>query len=177
MNKLPSSVLGETEITISTPNKNGAYKSIGFGVQNIDSIKFSVKACNDAHIGLQAVENEHDHDLYEIVLAGWANTQSVIRTFQQQKPAEVTEATPKLLDCKKMKPFWISWINGDIVVGEGHEIGQKPFMKYAPTPTTKYEINFMSIYTGYGSKGDWSFIKQSGKYIPLYRVLECYYPC
>ncbi|CAC5412470.1 unnamed protein product [Mytilus coruscus] len=71
---------------IETPN---LYKYIllsnnGIAIGNpvTDSIKFKVKAKNDAHVALMSSNTDQD-PLYVILLGGWANSKSVIRDRKQ----------------------------------------------------------------------------------------------
>ena len=46
---------------------------------------------------------------------GWNNARTVIRrTIRGQNMAVAN--TPDILSCDKLRPFWISWINGTIQV-------------------------------------------------------------
>jgi len=38
---------------------------------------------NDAHLLLQSNKNDYSNNIFEIVLGGWGNSQSVIRNRQQ----------------------------------------------------------------------------------------------
>ena len=48
-----------------------------------ERLSFNVKACNDAHIMLQTVPGSTVDKHYEVVIGGWSNTRSVIRSSQQ----------------------------------------------------------------------------------------------
>ena len=42
-----------------------------------------MKTKNDVHVGFAAGVQEPDSDVYEIVIGGWSNTESVIRRGKQ----------------------------------------------------------------------------------------------
>lgn len=105
---------------------------------------FRVKAPNDAHIALSAVEAEAD-PLIEVFIGGWANSKSVIRR-NRTKP-EVAEAdTPGALSNGEFRGFWIRWDrDGNVTVGREGEA--EAFLSYAnPSP---FPIKFVGVCTGW----------------------------
>ncbi len=48
-----------------------------------NTFKFAVRACHDAHVSLCTVPEVIDNQIYEIVIGGWMNSESVIRDGQQ----------------------------------------------------------------------------------------------
>jgi Farnesoic acid 0-methyl transferase len=48
-----------------------------------ERVIFNVKACNDARIMLQTIPGSTVDKHYEVVIGGWSNTRSVIRSSQQ----------------------------------------------------------------------------------------------
>ena len=91
-----------------------------------------------------------------ILLGGWKNTMSVMRTVKQQKPP-VARAHNTPLDCHNPKPFWISWSGGEFRVGSGLTVGTGRFLSYNThsTPT----VRAVAVSTGWGATGTWSFGK------------------
>ena len=85
------------------------------------AITFSVKAANDAHVGFFSASGSTS-EVYEIVLSGWGNTQSVIRQ-SNQGANEVIQATPDLLDGDAYLPFWADAVGGLVRLGSGAAIG------------------------------------------------------
>ena len=73
---------------------------------------FTVKAASDAHIAL----NDGSTPFFEIVLAGWSNSRSTIRTSKQG--TNLVEHYEPLLDSNAFRQFWVSWINGALKVGK-----------------------------------------------------------
>ncbi|VDI67056.1 Hypothetical predicted protein [Mytilus galloprovincialis] len=160
---------------IKTPN---LYKYIPLTDNGIDmgnpvrqSIRFKVKANNDAHVALMSSNNPND-PLYEIVLGGWGNKQSVIRDRKQGGQLAVYRG--RVLNSNEFRTFTIKWSNARIRVED--ESGKK-LMEWTDT-TNPYKIRNIGISTGWGSTGIWSFpcqdcqepiIKTPNlyKYIPL----------
>ncbi|XP_076109301.1 uncharacterized protein LOC143078283 isoform X1 [Mytilus galloprovincialis] len=163
------------EPIIKTPN---LYKyipltdnGIAMGNPVRQSIRFKVKANNDAHVALMSSNNPND-PLYEIVLGGWGNTQSVIRDRKQGGQLAVYRG--RVLNSHEFRTFTIKWSNARIRVED--ESGKK-LMEWTDT-TNPYTIRNIGISTGWGSTGIWSFpcqdcqepiIKTPNlyKYIPL----------
>ena len=90
------------------------------------SLKFEVKAKTDAHILLSPCP---ECDGYEIVIGGWANTQSAIRDGKQKRTNELLKKTPNILSPTEFRQFWIEITKGEeimISVGKGGE--DEPFM-------------------------------------------------
>ena len=93
-----------------------------------------------------------------ILLGGWGNTKSVMRTVKQQRhPVATAHSRP--LDCQHPKPFWVSWRGGVFQVGSGLTVGTGHFLSYNShsTPT----VRAVAVSTGFGSAGTWRFGKHS----------------
>ena len=50
--------------------------------KSVEYLYFEVQASNDVHIGLSPIAGDAD-PMYEIVIGGWGNAQSVIRRCKQ----------------------------------------------------------------------------------------------
>ena len=81
------------------------------------AVTFSVKASNDAHVGLFTGPNASS-DMYEIVIGGWSNTQSVIRN-SPQGTNRVTARTPGILNVSQWQPFWLTMDGATVTLGTG----------------------------------------------------------
>ncbi|XP_077978612.1 uncharacterized protein LOC144434040 isoform X2 [Glandiceps talaboti] len=122
----------------------------------ITRVNFKVKATNDAHIALSAGPQDMSN-LYEIVIGGWRNTQSVIRRSKQGDHKAVA-STPDILSPNEFEEFWISYNNGVIKVGKE---GQEAFMEW--TDPNPLPVNNMGYSTGWGSTGEFKFcVEESG---------------
>ncbi|XP_071174075.1 uncharacterized protein [Mytilus edulis] len=140
---------------IKTPN---LYKyipltdnGIAMGNPVRQSIRFKVKANNDAHVALMSSNNPND-PLYEIVLGGWGNTQSAIRD-RKQGASQLAVYRGRVLNSNEFRTFTIKWSNARIRVED--ESGKK-LMEWTDT-TNPYTIRNIGICTGWGSTGIWSF--------------------
>jgi hypothetical protein len=115
------------------------------------SLIFRVKAANDAHVGFFGAD-QSTSEVYEIVLGGWGNTQSVIRESNQGRN-QVVVPTPGLVSGDEMRPFWATANNGLIRVGRGLTIGDDEFMRWQdPVP---HAPAYVGIMDGWGSDGTW----------------------
>jgi hypothetical protein len=117
------------------------------------AITFSVKAANDAHVGLVAGPAEAP-SMYEIVLGGWANTQSVIRN-SHQGANRVVKATPGILAANEWRSFWVAFNGGEVVVGTGVAVGAAgtELMRWKdPNPMV---VDHVGVGTGFNAGGTW----------------------
>ncbi|CAH1266418.1 CPAMD8 [Branchiostoma lanceolatum] len=117
-----------------------------------NSFTFQVQANNDVHVALSP-QAQHQSAMYEIVIGGWANTQSVIRRTPQGKH-HATTSTRRVVSPTEYRAFWITWSSdGTIGVGRGGEA--QPFMQWTdPDPLL---IQYAGYTTGWGSSGLWRF--------------------
>ena len=116
------------------------------------SIVFEVKACNDGHLELCRAPWVEFIDCYEVVLGGANNQKSFIRD-RRLGPNRAVANTPNILDCKRYKTFWVSWIADQIAVGKGGAIGVNRFMSWEDSRA--HPVNVVSFATGWGSSGRW----------------------
>ncbi|XP_069103906.1 uncharacterized protein [Argopecten irradians] len=111
-------LVGDGFITLDTPKQHPTYSYTNLNEYNYTldgrkTLKFEAKACNDVHVALMGPEGEKDK-LYEIVLGGWQNSKSIIRT-RKQGP-EVCFNPGGYLDCHQYRRFKVTWYNGEIKV-------------------------------------------------------------
>ncbi|XP_033759994.1 uncharacterized protein LOC117342104 [Pecten maximus] len=116
----------------------------------VKAIVFEVRACNDAHVGLKEDENING-DLYEIVIGGWRNRQSVIRNVKQGR-AKVVHAENFLLDCNEYRTFMVGWSGRNIQVGKLTDSGWELFMQWQDTDN-KTDVNFIGLTTARWATG------------------------
>ena len=122
------------------------------------AIIFTVDAKNDAHIGFfskrESCALRCSNEMYEIVIGGWANNQSVIRRGSQGSNKDL-KATPNILKSNEDRPFWADAKNGLIRLGKGKVIGSNIVIKWQDNqPLDPSYVGFM---TGWGSTGVWKF--------------------
>lgn len=139
------------------------YHDSGLVVTGVNSISFDVSAKNDAHVALSISNIDgstsgQDKDVYEIVIGGWGDSQSVIRKSKQGSNL-CTASTPDIVENGEYRPFWISWENGLFSFGKGHTVGSNKVCDWQDN--NPRAVNYVSVATGWGSEGDWSF--QSGE--------------
>ena len=124
--------------------------------EGTNAVRFTVAASNDAHVGLSGVSASDHGEKYELVLGGWGNTQSVIRSGKQGKEL-VRADTPNLLGGSKSeaRPFWISWSDHHLRVGKGTAVGQDEFMQVPLEHGLTTPFKYMLASTAFGSTGEW----------------------
>ena len=125
---------------------------------DLNSITFSVKAANDAHVLLsEEVATSFQQNRYvEVVLGGWSNEESIIRVLHQDSKIQYPEdkvPTPNILDARSYRDFWISWDQNMVKVGKGLAVGQRMIMK--KSNLSNLNIRHIRIWNGYGSGGVW----------------------
>ncbi|XP_078602190.1 uncharacterized protein LOC144876595 isoform X2 [Branchiostoma floridae x Branchiostoma japonicum] len=117
-----------------------------------DRFTFDVRAKSDVHVALSS-QNQDLDDMYEIVIGGWSNTQSVIRRSKQGNNL-VTAFTFGINSERVYRKFWITWSsNGTIAVGKVGDT--QPFMQW--TDPDPLPITYAGYTTGWGSTGEWVF--------------------
>ncbi|XP_046556761.1 uncharacterized protein LOC124265984 [Haliotis rubra] len=128
-------------------------EDLGFHLNGQTSFTFWVKTTNDAHIALLSNRDNYDHSMFEIVIGGWRNTQSVIRNRKQGPNLASVHHMP--LSGSKHQPFWISLSGSRISVGSGRVVGRRTFLSWIDQSVT--QIRYVSVATGWGSTGKWIF--------------------
>ncbi|XP_008486939.2 C3 and PZP-like alpha-2-macroglobulin domain-containing protein 8 isoform X1 [Diaphorina citri] len=113
------------------------------------TLKFQVKANNDAHIAFTQALGEGE-PMYEVFIGGWNNSKSAIRK-NKQKPDVATVETPGILTEAGHKGFWITVRGGTIFVGYDGE--SSSFLSYQdPEP---FPVHYYGVCTGWGATGEW----------------------
>lgn len=132
-------------------------------ITNINGlINFKVKSCNDVHFALISGQTEYD-PLYEIVIGGWGNSKSVIRTSKQGSP--VAQSSGSYLNCNEFVEFWISWNNITITLGAGvMTFNNTGFLTWSLQSGLLSILN-SGFYTAFGSTGEWIFYTQGILYM------------
>ena len=82
--------------------------------------------------------------------------------FQHSKTSLCCQTVSKsgVLSETEMRPFWVSWSNRTISVGEGTTVGEREFLSWSNS--TLYPITFVAISTGWEATGLWQFSHLEG---------------
>ncbi|XP_072020262.1 macrophage mannose receptor 1-like [Amphiura filiformis] len=120
--------------------------------KSVEYLYFEVKASNDVHIGLSPIAGDAEA-MYEIVIGGFGNMQSVIRRCIQCEN-EVVASTPSILNINEWRGFWITYNMNTGKMEVGKE-AQGPFMIY--TDPNPIQVKYVGYSTGFGSEGKFRF--------------------
>ncbi|CAH1803389.1 unnamed protein product, partial [Owenia fusiformis] len=126
---------------------------------------FEVKACTSAYIALSAIFGVTNSRMYEILISGWSNTKSVIRTCKQGC-TRAESPTEGLLKCNEFVTFWIGWTNGNIALGKGRELGIDQLVEWqdsSPEYITSLAVSSVN--------GTWIFTPEDNCSLPLTRSI------
>lgn len=93
-----------------------------------DIFTFNVCCPYDCLVVLCPTPDLRHQPIYEIVIGGWVNTQSVIRIYGKTEINYVTFLEKGIVHANEMRGFWITWKDNFIKVGRKGE--NDPFMTY-----------------------------------------------
>ena len=130
-----------------------AYNTSWVDVVGKSSMVFQVKACSDVHLALARIPGEAQVQAYEVVIGGWENSKSVIRSFPQQMPPASEKDTPGILKCGEFVWFWVSWLDGKIRLGTGQEVGEAEVMSWTHDTGEVRSVHSVGLSTGTGHLG------------------------
>lgn len=137
-NALAQNILNKNNgSTLVLPACYGEYVWLPTGLPLVGqgSIQFEAKGQNDLFICFASkpgkVRNSAN-DLYEINLGAWENSKTVIRIKSLGKAVAQTTNPAALLNNVKWQKYWISFNNGNIVLGTGEFIPQNAIGQYDP---------------------------------------------
>ncbi|KAL4716580.1 hypothetical protein ACJJTC_010244 [Scirpophaga incertulas] len=120
-----------------------------FGPVAAGSLQFEYRGPHNAHLCFTSAPAEVN-PMYEVILGGWENTQSVIRHCRT-KPDKVTLPTPGLMNPNEFRKFLIEWRCGRLLVRDG--VTGAVLMEWVdPAP---FPITHFGVRTGYGARGHW----------------------
>ena len=151
-------------VTQATPNSSLAYYRSPRRLDLQDAqanLRFSVRATNDAHLGLRRVSGEGPD--YEIVLGGWNNMASAIRRFDGQDALiDVASRDPNLTPIVIRSTAGLlpefDFLEVELEIGEqGLNVrvgGESVLRDPAPVNRGVFEVLYR---TGFGANGDWRF--------------------
>lgn len=122
-------------------------------------IFFSVKACADVSIILSAVLHSREQSYsYEIRL-GLRNRESFI-VGRQLAGSLAYARTPGILSCNEERFFWVTWINGNVAIGRGLELGRGVVLSFVDLKP--FRVNAAGFTTGSGQKGNFRLMLFNG---------------
>lgn len=131
----------------------------GLDLSGITTLTFEAKACGAVSI---IMSNSDDGDsskpMYGFIIGGWANRKSSIRkrndnSLTPGSGQSVDFDTPDLCKCDEYRPFWISAINGVLMIGKGLIVGINVIAEWTdPYPFT---VRSIGIYTNQNGIGEW----------------------
>ena len=111
--------------------------------------------CHNAKIAL-APTTDFTSLMYDVGLAVWRNTRSVIRTVLLDNIKTVdSNDESNIVSCTEFRDFWVSWTDNHIKSGKGLVVGQDILVAYDDSHSPTYEVNFIGISTGWGAPGTW----------------------
>jgi len=117
--------------SITAPGNSAHYVTWAAAAEEVEiskpskfCVRFTAQGSNDAHILLSTQSGvERISEAYEIVLGGWGNTKSVIRVGTQGTVRDTFPLNPNVhgnvMNAKEARPFWISFVDGELSVGRG----------------------------------------------------------
>jgi hypothetical protein len=147
--KLPGGDVCQDTYTADAANDYHIYEQ---PLGSSKTVVFDVQAGNDAHVGFFS-DAASSGEVYEIVISGWGNQQSVIRECNQCAN-QVTVATPGLLDANSPTSFWADAIGGNVRLGTGSDVGENILMQWQDP--AHHEAVYVGVMTGWGSDGQWN---------------------
>lgn len=134
--------------------------------------KFSVSASNDVHIGLRPTEP--GADAIEIVLGGWSNQSSIIRSMpgseldlsegeRTQRRVLAYEVTPQVLGEYEFTDFSVELTKSSVSVLRGDKVVIRADQLAL---ASHYSVGYR---TGYGANAEWRFVhwEDRGAYLFL----------
>ena len=124
------------------------------------AVTFSVKGKNDAHIGL-VKGNKEKKDMYEIVIGGWGNQQSVIRN-QHQGPNKVVLKTPEIISAHEWRSFWLTFSGGTIRLGSGNQVAKAGTVLMEWTDPNPMNVDHVAVGSGFQAGASWELCAVDG---------------
>ncbi len=114
----------------------------GIEVSNQSDFVFQVQGDGDVFVGLMT-NRLNTSQMYEIVIGGWSNTQSVIRNVSQSPTLLDVHMENSMFNSSSFLPFWVSWADGIIKAGKGYIPGIQTFLQW--TDSSPYPINYLAF--------------------------------
>ena len=133
------------------------------------SLKFHIKACNNAYILLSATRDLVSPDYYELVIGGNNNHRISVRRKYGSNRYLATVVINAPLSCDEFRSFVVNWsTDGNI------QIGTNSFLYVNVTDPAPLPVNGLGMRTAYGATGLWIF-DLAGIYIRLSKWFHIYH--
>jgi hypothetical protein len=150
---------GQSEEAVFTPDAKPYIKVAVMHKPEVNfKVTFEAMAKNDVHVGLSNDANFRGgrDKMYEVVIGGWKNKQSVIRP-RMSGPNRVAVKGQHLAG-SSFDNFWIKKVGNTISVGRAGK--SKPFMSRTFSGNeVVHNIRYIGVHTGWGSTGSWKKIE------------------
>ena len=119
------------------PPRHGSYQwenVFELGSPGNGTVTFEAKATNDIHVCFSEYKADNS-PLYEIVIGGWGNTQSVIRKGRQSPHnghvrINRSQNPNAMASANEWSTYWVTIKQGLIQVGKGAVSGQNEFLRW-----------------------------------------------
>ena len=154
-----------TQSPVCTPNDRTWYNFKDGLTATGGELIFRVQANKNAHVALGSSQitysggrNIPDH--YEILLGGWYNTRSIIRSSTEG--IMMASHTGAVLSSSEFRKFRIRW-NADLLAVDSFDSSGWVLMMSAPPNelTNDYSITRAMVMTGSGGSGCWEYMVRS----------------
>ncbi|CAH1790623.1 unnamed protein product, partial [Owenia fusiformis] len=122
-----------------------------------------------AYVALSAIFGETNSRMYEILISGYSNTKSVIRTCKRGCP-QAESPTEGLLNCNEFVTLWLGWTKGNIALGKGSNFGINPLVEW--DDNSPDYITSVAVSTLDGVNGTWQFTPDDSCSLPLGRAVK-----
>ena len=126
------------------------------------AIVFTVDAKNDAHVGFftekKSCPLDGPNEMYEIVIGGHDNSQSMIRRGSQDLDRD-SKATLNILKSNEDRSFWADAKDGLVRLGKGEVVGSDIVIKWQDNQPL--DLSYVGFMTGFGSTGIWKISENS----------------
>lgn len=104
--------------TLDQKSDSNQDRSLLYLVREKEYVEFSVQACQNAFINLNAFE-DGSQDNIEIKIGVDGNSKTRIKS--NRFSTELQKDTKNILNCNSMQQFYASWANGTFIFGRGTE--------------------------------------------------------
>ncbi|KAK6186265.1 hypothetical protein SNE40_008335 [Patella caerulea] len=130
----------------------------GFNVESVTSLKFTVRACGNAHVIIQkqSTADLYTNGNYVFVIGSYGNTYLQIKNAVHG--AFLSNYNGVLLSCTEFRPLWVIWDDAMLSIGSGDEVNTNILLSHPLTPPL--EIKHAFLLTGWGDDACWDIGKE-----------------